>query len=478
MTVCLICEGSYPYILGGVSGWVQMLIRENPQLDFVIWSIATSREEMHEYQYEIPSNVKEIRTFYLADRKFEKSKRPVRLTAKEKASLRSLVLDEADRIDWEPVMVFLEKYGARLGDILMGKDFYHAVVELYNRKYTRVVFSQFLWNMRSMYFPLVCVLSGGMPSVDLYHAVSTGYAGLLGAVASHVTKCPFLLTEHGIYTREREEEIIRSDWVIGSYKQLWINFFLKLSRIAYLQADRVVTLFEVNRQLQIELGCPPQKTGIIVNGVDTARFSNLPARSKEDDRYFTVGAVVRVVPIKDIKTMLLAFDRVKSKRPDARLMLVGPFDEDRAYYEECRMLADELGTGDVVFTGRADVTVYLPLFDVMMLTSISEGQPLSVLEGMAAGVAQVCTNVGACRELLDGREGDPYGPAGLIAPVMDPKAISDAVLTLAENEALRKQMGENGRKRAKTYYEKKDFLTAYQKLYQELGGNTHGGNRV
>ena len=77
-----------------------------------------------------------------------------------------------------------------------------------------------MWNLRGIYFPLMYILSGEIPQADLYHAVSTGYAGIMGSCASYVGKKPFLLTEHGIYTREREEDIIRSQWVAGDRKSV------------------------------------------------------------------------------------------------------------------------------------------------------------------------------------------------------------------------------------------------------------------
>ena len=70
MRVCLICEGSYPYVAGGVAGWVQMLCLSLKDVEFVIWSIATTKEEMSEYKYQIPSNVVEVKTFYLGEDSF------------------------------------------------------------------------------------------------------------------------------------------------------------------------------------------------------------------------------------------------------------------------------------------------------------------------------------------------------------------------------------------------------------------------
>lgn len=473
MKVCLICEGSYPYVMGGVSSWIQMLVTSYPDIEFVIWCIATSPEEMSEYKYKIPENVAEIRNIYLNERKFENNYRNIKLLKDEKDVLRSLVLDKVDDIDWIKTLDFLKARKDCLLDILMGTDFFDIAVELYNREYSRTVFSVFLWNLRSMYLPLVIVLSHEMVEADVYHSVSTGYAGFLGGIASHVYDRPFLLTEHGIYTREREEEIIKSDWVEGNFKEIWIEFFNKLSHIAYNKATQVITLFETNRTLEVELGCPPDKIKIIPNGVDIEKFQNLPLRSEESKKYINIGVVARIVQIKDIKTMLLAFDVVKSNIDNARLFILGPYDEDVEYYEECTDLLKSLGTNDVVFTGRVNVLDYLSDFDIMLLTSISEGQPLAVLEGMTAKLPQICTNVGSCKELLYGKDGDLIGQAGLIVPVMNIQKIADAMITLARDENLRQKMGNNGYQRVKAYYQKSVFIDSYYAIYTELGGENN-----
>lgn len=478
MKVCLICEGSYPYVMGGVSSWIQMLLNEYQDIEFVIWAIATNEKEMHEYKYKIPGNVQEIKKIYLTDRKFEKKHHKVMKLGQDREILRSLVLDKVENVDWNLVLNFLKRHRNDLVDILMSSDFFNIAVELYNLEYSRTVFSSFLWNLRSMYFPLVAVLSGDLIEADIYHAVSTGYAGVLGGVASHIYGKPFLLTEHGIYTREREEEIIKSDWVEGTFKGIWIEFFNKLSHIAYQQATQVVTLFETNKTIEVELGCPEDKISIIPNGVDVEQFKKLPPRNEKSKPYINIGVVARVVPIKDIKTMLLAFDVVKRQVQNARLVILGPYDEDMEYYKECLELVSELQLQDVIFEGRVNIMNYLSDFDIMLLTSISEGQPLAVLEGMAAKIAQICTNVGSCKELLEGKSDDQLGKSGLIVPVMNIQAIANAIVELANDKPLRIQMGEIGCERVKRYYRKSVFLDQYHNLYKSLGGDHNGGNRV
>ena len=91
----------------------------------------------------------------------------------------------------------------------MGPDFFQIVRECYKRQYANIVFSDFLWTMRSIYLPLFWTLKMKVPQADLYHCVATGYAGVLGSMAKHFHNSSLLISEHGIYTREREEELIK-----------------------------------------------------------------------------------------------------------------------------------------------------------------------------------------------------------------------------------------------------------------------------
>ena len=93
--------------------------------------------------------------------------------------------------------------------------------------------------------------------------------------------------------------------------------------------------------------------------------------------------MLRVTPIKDVKTMIQAFSFAKKRVPALKLWIMGPCDEDEEYAEECFDLVETLHVADVVFTGRVNVREYLGRMDVTILTSISEGQPLTILESFA-----------------------------------------------------------------------------------------------
>ena len=478
MRVCLICEGSYPYVPGGVSSWVQMLCDQFQDVEFIVWAIATTREEMPEYKCRIPNNIKEIRTLYLGDTVFKKTGRRVRLTKAEKETLKGLLIGSMDTIDWSGVLELAKRHRQHLCDLLMSESFFDICVEEYVRLKSRKVFLQFLWNFRGVYFPLMYTLSQEIPKADIYHAASAGYAGILGSCASYMEGVPLVLSEHGIYTREREEDIIRSDWVVGEFKEPWIEFFRKLSFTTYQQSSVVTTLFEANRVLQIELKCPPEKIAVIPNGVNVRDFDVCREKRKKGGPV-TLGTILRVVPIKDVKTMLLAFDIVKRAVPEARLKIMGNCEEDPVYYQECVDFLAELGTKDVEFLGLVNIKEHLPEVDLLLLSSISEGQPLALLEGMAAGIPYVTTNVGNCRGLLEGeREDDHFGTAGVVVPVMNSEAMAQAILRLLRNPERMKRMGQAGRKRVESYYSRQDMLNAYRDIYERLKEEPHGRNRI
>ena len=290
---------------------------------------------------------------------------------------------------------------------------------------------------------------------------------MLGSMAKRRFGCRLLISEHGIYTREREEELIRADWVSGIYKNIWIEQFKKMSKLAYDRADLVTSLYAHARELQIELGCPADKTSITPNGIDPARFDGLKRPEAMEPDMVHIGAVLRVTPIKDVKTMIQAFAFAKEKVPNLKLWIMGPTDEDKKYAQECFDLVKALNVSDVEFTGRINVRDYLGKMDFTLLTSISEGQPLTILESFAAHKPVVATDVGNCRELLFGVN-DGFGDSGILTHIMNIEEIAEAMVTLAWHKELREQMGEAGYKRVKQFYRIEQMKEVYRNIYKEF----------
>src|SRR5262249_2534881 len=146
----------------------------------------------------------------------------------------------------------------------------------------------------------------------------------------------------------------------------------------------------------------PARTRNIPNGINLPAFAALralrPAQAPP-----VLCLIGRVVPIKDVKTFVRAMRTVVNRLPEAEGWIAGPEDEDPAYAAECRSLVDGLGlAGKVKFLGFQKLPELLPKIGLVVLSSISEALPLVLLEGYAAGVPAVSTDVGSCRQLVHG----------------------------------------------------------------------------
>ena len=466
MRICFIAEGCYPYVVGGVSGWVHSMIRTFPDQEFILLTIIANRELSGRFAYELLENVTEVHELYLEDVDWGSvnKRHKTRMDKKDYHALRSLLMNH--EVEWDVMFDFFRDNNVSINHLLMGEDFYHAVLDCYNLKYPDIVFSDFLWTMRSMYLPLFLAMSMEIPQADVYHAVSTGYAGILGCMGKHFHGGQLILSEHGIYTREREEELIKAEWVQRLYKRIWIQQFKKMSQVAYDKADVVTSLYQHARELQIELGCPVKKTMVTPNGIDYKRLENLPGIRPEQEGYIHIGAVLRVTPIKDVKTLIQAFAYARRRCPKLKLWIMGPYDEEPEYAAECFKMVEMMEIPDVEFTGRIQVTDYLGWMDMTILTSISEGQPLTILESFAAHVPVIATDVGNCRGLLYG-EDDDFGEAGILTHIMNVEEIASAMVYLAENPEVRKKMAEVGYRRLLRKYKIEDMKKTYANIYRE-----------
>ena len=271
-----------------------------------------------------------------------------------------------------------------------------------------------------------------------------------------------------IIERRMEEELIKATWVAGIYKNIWIDQFKKMAVLAYNKSDLVTSLYGHARELQIELGCNESKIMITANGIDMKRFENIPGKTEEDKKYINIGAILRVTPIKDVKTMIRAFAFAKQIVPKLKLWIMGPTDEEKEYANECFELVEIMNLSDVVFTGRVNVTEYLGRMDMTLLTSISEGQPLTILEGFAAKKPVIATDVGNCAGLIYGESGDKLGDAGILTHIMNTEELADAMIELARNKEKREAMGRVGYERCKAKYQIGQMQKTYKDIYDRI----------
>lgn len=474
MRICMILEGCYPYVTGGVSSWMHQYIQAMPEHEFILWTVGASSQDRGKFKYKLPDNVVEVQELFLNDAlDMKEGKERYRFNEKELEVLTDFI--NCASLDWECLFDIYQNRKVSPVSFLMSESFLQILTELCRKEYPYVAFADMFHTLRSMMLPVLYIIGQKVPKAEVYHAVATGYSGILAVLGAWKYQVPCMLTEHGIYTREREEEIIRADWVLASFKKYWVRFFYMLSAAIYKRGVLITSLFGTARQLQIDMGCQPDKCWVIPNGVHYERFCDIPM--KKPNGYIDIGAVLRIAPIKDVKTMIYAFYELKFRVPNARLTIAGP-EDDLDYTKECYDLIEQLQVKDIIFPGMVDVTKYMENFDFTILTSISEGQPLSVLESFAAGRPCVTTDVGCCRELLNGMEGDKLGRAGYCVPPMHRQELCNAMELMCIRDEERYEMGRIGKERVKMYYRHPTMVKNYRKAYDEVFQRWQGSDLV
>ncbi|UXI04053.1 GT4 family glycosyltransferase PelF [Photobacterium sp. TY1-4] len=490
--ICLLLEGTYPYVRGGVSSWVHQIIQGLPQYSFHLIFLGGSPEFYDKPVYEFPDNVTGFEVHYLLSDPGKLSPSPRsgnhELFAQWSQFL-SYFEQEKAPIPSELLVAISASLGQKkkltLADFLYSRASWDVLTERYFEGSANKSFVDFFWTYRSIYQPLFTLaqISQNLPDAKVFHSISTGYAGFLGALCKQQTGSPFLITEHGIYTKERKIDLSQASWIkdrhslidISLHKKMdqtrktWIHYFEQLGLTAYDQADRIISLFEGNQHRQHSDGAPRHKTQVIVNGINLQRFERAYARRPASPPQ-VVGLVGRVVPIKDIKTFIRAIRGAVEELPTLEGWIIGPTEEDPAYVRECELLIESLGLTDhVKMLGSQNVAEMMPELGVMMLTSISEAQPLVLLEAMASGIPCIATEVGACREIIYGTPGEDaaLGAAGKIIPIASPVQAAQAIIDVLTDTQHWHHTGDVGKARVTRYYDEQDVYRAYQTLYKE-----------
>ena len=487
----LLLEGTFPYVSGGVSSWVNQMIRGFPDVKFAVVFIGSIEEEYGEQKYELPDNIVHFERHYLYARR-----RAPEIKKIEGDPTTFAVVEEMHRYFRAPHAhaegrALFEKLAPELaGGRLNHEDFLysHRSWEFISAQYREFSsdpsFVDYFWTVRTMHGPvwILADVAKNLIPCRAYHTVSTGYAGLLGALLKYRTGKPLILSEHGIYTKERRIDLFNAHWIpdnrvifqrdpteIAYFRQMWMRFFEGIGKICYDASDSIIALFEGNRLRQIEDGADATRTTNIPNGIDIDRYAACRARRPATTPPI-MALIGRVVPIKDVMTFVRAMRTVANRLPQAEAWIVGPEDEDPEYAQECHNLAVGLGISDKVkFLGFQQLTDVLPQIGVVTLSSISEALPLVILEGFAAGVPAVATDVGACRQLIYGldAEDQALGAAGRVVQIADPQALAAAAVELLTDQEKWREASEAGIRRVETYYRQDQMFGRYRQIYED-----------
>ncbi len=457
MRVCIIAEGSYPIIRGGLSEWAHMLIKALKDVKFDVYCISPTAESKWKPVYEKFPNIDRVIINPLI--RTDMVPHNGMMTKQLSSALARMLENAADgvpaefkNIVWEPGAGSVSKRW------LASKDYWDFVVKTYKKNYPEGSFAEYFWTFNGLNSILLDSMQfvKEIPKADIYHSLSSGFAGFAGSIAKTVHHSPLVVSEQGLYLVERRDELARqnvSEW----YRTQLLRFSESLVKTSYKYADKIVPPCHSHMSIEKNLGANPDKIQMINNGIETDRF--VPSPGKNGHRP-VVGCFARVVPIKGITTLIKAAKIVCDKIP-VDFAVVGEV-QDKEYYHECQKMVEKLGLENhFKFIGHANAAEWYKKVDVFTLSSNSEGVPYALLEAMSCGLPCVCTDVGGISEILaDG--------LGYVVPPGQPESLAQAIFELLENKELRIKMGERGAKVAREKYTLKEESESVLDLYKGL----------
>jgi len=473
LRVLLTTEGTYPYAVGGVSSWCDTIIRGLPEIDWWVLPV-TAASRFSQPAFELPTHAALAGVIDLWSREAPPQRPrpgPLRSTVELPGRLARAFLspESGPQTLVEGLVSCRRDPGSVRAAFRSGRSwrvFMSVLRELAGERPAgaspsaapldaldaATLYQTLYWVARAAARPA--------PPVDLLHVTAAGWASIPALVHKALHGTPLLLTEHGVYVREAYLAHARARSTPG-VRFLGTRVAQALARAAYSAADLVAPVTDANAVWERRLGVDPGKIRVIYNGVEPGGLPSAPPRTS------TVVSVGRIDPLKDLYTMLRVAAEVVSRLPDVRFVHYGPVAEgEEAYGRSCRALHAELGLGDSFrFLGPTDhPDEVVRASDLVLMTSISEGLPLAVLDALAVGRPVVATGVGGVRDVVRG--------CGIVAPPGDVPALADAVCALLGNPELAWRLGRRGFARVRRRFTRDACLSGYRAVVSELAGHS------
>lgn len=297
-----------------------------------------------------------------------------------------------------------------------------------------------------------------LAKTDIIHASSNGPSSLLALAQSWRHGTPILLTEHGVYLRERYLALHGANlsWPV---RRAVTAFLRRLCQVVHVHADMILPVNQFNARWERRLGAVPARIHTISNGVDPSKFTPVTTEPEVP----TISFVGRIDPLKDLETLISAFALVRGRVPNAQLRIFGPTPAENAAYKALLVeLTHSLGIADAVrWEGPSKGSrPAIEAGHIVALSSVSEGLPFTLIESMMCGRATVSTDVGGVSECLDEQQ-----TTGLLVAARDHVAFAEACVTLLSDHRLRASMGAAARRRALSEFTLERCLTRYRQAY-------------
>jgi glycosyltransferase involved in cell wall biosynthesis len=473
LSILLTTEGTYPHASGGVSTWCDALLRHTPDVQYVLLPLMMNPHV--ESKFDPPPNVRRILNVPLwgieEPAEFTDDIPFARLYDRKRRTTADVIEQRFIPLLRE-LLAIVNRGGAdapKFGVLLVAMEDYFRTFDYNDTFKSRPVWRTFVDTMQPFAPPLfelteslrwlyhfLVVLNVRVPRTSVTHSTAAAFCGIPCITAKVRYGTPMVLTEHGVYLREQYLFLSRFQRLHFA-RDFLLNLITSVVRANYHFADVVAPVCHYNTRWEIAHETPQPKIRVIYNGVDPDVFAPAPANNAVPH----IVTTARIDPLKDIETLLRVAARLKPTHPAARFTVYGTV-ADEAYYKRCLALAKHLGVDGMVTMGTpaADVVAAYRDADVVLLTSISEAFPYSVLEAMSCEKAVVASDVGGVSEALEG--------CGVLVRPRDDETFAAEVARLLDNRTMRQRLGARARARVLEDFRLDHSIASYLAMYRDL----------
>ena len=294
---------------------------------------------------------------------------------------------------------------------------------------------------------------------DIVHT-HTAKAGTLGRIASIFAGVPVKIhTFHGNIFQ-------------GYFNRFYVKLFIFIERaLAYFTTFIVAISEEQKREIcQRYKIAKPNKVKVIPLGLELEKLFSIGSHNgllrnelNIEDEVTMVGIIGRIVPVKNHKMFLAVIKRLSSNlsnKTKTKYLIVGDGEERNALEHRTRNLGLN---GDVIFCGwREDLANVYSDLDIVALTSMNEGTPVSLIEALAAGRSVVATDVGGVADVVED------GVNGYLVPSGDVEGFSKRLAELIEDSQKRRRFGFKGREMVRGRFSKERLIEDVKNLYESV----------
>lgn len=501
--VAIVAESTYPYLRGGVSAVMHDIVRSHPDVDFGVVFIGWDSQRELVPHYEVPENMRWIAPLYLSIQEHREDfmamdPRSLGIGARQRQELALEVIAALEAIfadDCEPFWEMYDRYiNPRTREMSLWPLFA-------TREWMRLVeqiapadkpLASTFWELRNLVAQTYAIASFDYPQAHVYHAHTSAYAALAGALAARQNDGKFVLTEHNLYVRDTINErigrsmalpIARSDWLtfdVPIEERMWMAWLTEMTTVAYDAASEITYLYPEALEEAAALGAPMSRSRVVPNGIELDYFEEARQRQlmrdeirQQEEHTWVLAYVARIVQIKGLLDLLEALALVVERGWNSfELRVMGHAEETPEYLERCKQRAAELGLeGHITFVGPQNLREAFAEVDLMVLPSHNEGQPLAILEAMTSGLPTIGTRVGGMEQLLMDpleKDGRAVGPCGIIVQPHIYEEMADAIISVISDQEMYDSFRTNAFERVRHAFQLPDAMRSYRELYDEV----------